>query len=492
MSNLSELLPAGGGGKNVDFVASGTLGNGATVVLKADGTVEVVAATPIPESIPAGSEVVFNSGSSKYHAVAFDPNTAGKFVVAYQDDGNSRSGTVVVGTVSGTSISFGSEYVFNSGYTSYISVEFDPDTANKFVLAYHSGKALIGTVSGTAISFGSEYAFNSSGVVDASLAFDPSTSGSFVVAYSDDGNSEYGTAVAGTVSGTTLSFGSDVVYNAGSTATISVAFDPNTAGKFVVIYRDAANSNYGTAAVGTVSGTSVSFGSEYVFNSASSFFSSLSFDPNTAGKFIATYNDGTNSSYGTAIIGTVSGTSITYGSEYVFNSGTTDYTSVAFDPNTANKFVVLYQDRSNSSYGTAVVGTVSGTSISLGSENIFNSGSSEYISVAFDPNTAGKFVTAYRDVGNSNYGASIVGQMGSSTTNLTATNFLGITDEAIANTASGSVTIKGGLKSGLSSLTPNAVYYVQANGTVSTASTAPAVRIGKALSSTTLNLEFSS
>ena len=33
MSNLSELLPAGGAGKNVSFVASGTLPNGQAVVL---------------------------------------------------------------------------------------------------------------------------------------------------------------------------------------------------------------------------------------------------------------------------------------------------------------------------------------------------------------------------------------------------------------------------------------------------------------------------
>jgi len=72
------------------------------------------------------------------------------------------------------------------------------------------------------------------------------------------------------------------------------------------------------------------------------------------------------------------------------------------------------------------------------------------------------------------------------------TDFLGISDAAISSGASGSVTIKGGLKSELSSLTPNSIYYVQADGSVTTVSTAPAVRIGKALSSTTLNLEFSS
>jgi hypothetical protein len=39
MSNLSELLPTGGGQNAVDFVASGTLSSGQTVVLKTDGTV---------------------------------------------------------------------------------------------------------------------------------------------------------------------------------------------------------------------------------------------------------------------------------------------------------------------------------------------------------------------------------------------------------------------------------------------------------------------
>ena len=38
MSNLTDLLPAGAGGKQVSFVASGTLSSGQTVVLNSDGT----------------------------------------------------------------------------------------------------------------------------------------------------------------------------------------------------------------------------------------------------------------------------------------------------------------------------------------------------------------------------------------------------------------------------------------------------------------------
>ena len=39
MSNLSELLPTGGGQNAVDFVATGTLASGQAVILKTDGTV---------------------------------------------------------------------------------------------------------------------------------------------------------------------------------------------------------------------------------------------------------------------------------------------------------------------------------------------------------------------------------------------------------------------------------------------------------------------
>ena len=76
-------------------------------------------------------------------------------------------------------------------------------------------------------------------------------------------------------------------------------------------------------------------------------------------------------------------------------------------------------------------------------------------------------------------------------TNVTASNFLGISDEAISSAASGNITIKGGIAAtGLSSLTPASDYYVQDDGTISTVSSS--VKAGKALSATVLNLEYTS
>ena len=490
MSNLSELLPSGGGAKSATFVASGTLPNGKAVVLKANGQVELVAETAVAEDIPSSSEYVFHAALMNDVSTEFDPNTANKFVVAYGGD-SETTGKAVVGTVSGTSISFGTEVQFNAGYTTFPSISFDPNTANKFIIAFsdggnsYYGKVVVGTVSGTSLSFGSEIVFNSATTIQITASFDPNTANKFVVAYRDGGNSSYGTARVGTVSGTSISYGSEIVYNSASSNNNSIAFDPNTANKFVVSYLD----SNGAAIVGTISGTSISFGTEVVFNSGNTGFGTTFFDPNTAGKFVIAYQDTGNSSYGTAIVGTVSGTSISFGSEVVFNAANTELTVVAFDPSNAGKLAITYADYGNSQYGTVIVGTVSGTSISFGTAIVYNAGAVAKQSISFDSNVSGKFVIAYKDGGNNSYGTSILGNIAITSTNLTTTNFVGITDQAIASGASGSVVVQGGVGAGQTSLTIGSTYYVQADGTISTVSTSPAVNIGKALSATTILLK---
>ena len=135
-------------------------------------------------------------------------------------------------------------------------MSYDPNTADKFTVTYkklYTGRACVGTISGTVITFGTEVVYNSSASEPHQIAYDPSTADKFVVAYVDNGNSEYGTAVVGTISGTAISYGTPAVFNASSTREISLAFDPNTSGNFAVAYKDAGNSNYGTAVVGTIS-----------------------------------------------------------------------------------------------------------------------------------------------------------------------------------------------------------------------------------------------
>ena len=479
MSNLSDLLPAGAGGKQVNFVASGTIGNGVTVGLNSDGTVTAIAGA----LGGMGSPTVFESASFTWTGSTFDSN-ANKVVIVYGDAGNSTYGTAVVGTVSGTSISFGTPVVFNSARSDYNSATFDSNL-NKVVIAYKDrgnssyGTAIVGTVSGTSISFGTSVVFESATTNYTKLTYDP-IANKVVIIYGDGGNSSYGTAVVGTVSGTSISFGSPVVFETGSTSQIASTFDSDN-NKVVIAYKDAGNSNYGTAVVGTVSGTSISFGSPAVFLTANTTSISIVYDT-AANKIVIVYQDANNSSYGTAIVGTVSGTSISFGTSIVFEAASSSNMSATFD-STANKVVIAYKDQGNSTYGTLIVGTVSGTSISFGSATIFNTAVTGNITSTFDSNT-GRVVIAYQDGGNSNYGTAIV--YGVTTTNYT--DFIGITDAAISDTASGSVTIKGGISSNVTSLTANLTYYVQPDGTLST--TTSTVLAGKALSSTSINLDY--
>jgi hypothetical protein len=178
-----------------------------------------------------------------------------------------------------------------------------------------------------------------------------------------------------------LGFGSELVFNSGYTTFSSITALGTD--KIVVSYQDVGNSNYGTAIVGTVSGTSISWGSELVFNTANTlviYITALGTD-----KVVVAYQDFGNSGYGTARVGTVSGTSISWGSELVFNNATTIYIS-----NTAlgtDKIVVAYLDAGNSGRGTAIIGTEATTIINTTAEKVFG--------LAKTGGTAGQTIEVY-------------------------------------------------------------------------------------------------
>jgi len=496
-----------------NFVASGAIANGKPVILKTDGEVEVVAESnsnsSVNESIPAGSSAVvatYNSGSQGNTDSDFDPNTPNKFVIIYSDDGNGYKGTAAVGTVSGTSISWGTSVVFRSASTGQSAIKFDPNNANKFVIAYDDntnnsrGMAIVGTVSGTTISFGSPVAFiaaGDNGIREVALSFDPNTANKFVIIYKDGNTGDYGNAVVGTLSGTTPSFGSPAVFNSAGTIMLDVEYDLNTANKCMIVYRDYGNSHRGTAIIGTVSGTAISFGSEVAYTTGEANYNSIAPDPNNANKYVISYSDNGNSNYSTSLVATVSGTTPSFGTPVVSVArNTTWYQDNAFDPNTANKFVVVNQGNTGSNFngGVVVVGTVSGTSISFGSENAWGSTNSQLTSVHFDsaPANAGKFVITYMDNANSNRATGIVGQIAATavttTTNLTTTNFIGTSTAAYADDATATILLKGGVSTNQSSLTIGSDYYIQGDGTLATSADTVSVKLGKAISATTVLL----
>ena len=112
---------------------------------------------------------------------------------------------------------------------------------------------------------------------------------------------------------------------------------------------------------------------------------------------------------------------------------------------------------------------------------MFSSSVSNYIASTLE-STANKVVIGLGG-GVSNYGTSVVFNVGFSTN----TSFIGITDQAIADTATGEVIVQGGVNSKVTGLTIGTDYYVQANGALSTATTT--VPAGRALSTSSILLE---
>ena len=316
-----------------------------------------------------------------------------------------------VEVVAGSDGATGNKTVFEAATTRYVSSAYDTNT-NRVVIAYADngnssyGTAIVGTVSGTGISFGSAVVFESAEVQDVSVTFD-SNSNKIVIAYADEGNSSHGTAIVGTVSGTAISFGSAVVFESANTGQIEATFD-NNLNKVVIVYTDNANSSFGTAIVGTVSGTGISFGGAAVFESAAIGGLKVSFD-SSSNKIIIVYQDQGNSNYGTAIIGTVSGTSISFGTAVVFLAANNQDNGVPIIDTNNNKVIISFKDAGNSGYGTSRVGTVSGTGISFGTAVVFNSGNTHLATgQSYHPNLQ-RAVIGYRDDGDSNIGKYVVG-----------------------------------------------------------------------------------
>ena len=478
----SQLTGVTAGGEN-DFVASGAIANGQTVILKTDGSVTGVAT--------AGAGTTFSPSATNYsgtevcdlHIATYD-TVKDRVVIFYKGQTGNYS-QAVVGTVSGTSITFGTPVQANNGRPSYHDACYDVNSG-KIVYVFRDdgdsdkGKVLIGTVdaNNNSISFGSEVEFESTTVSWCEVAYDANAQ-KVVIAYSRGPSQSYaGRAIVGTVAGNSMTFGSvttlatkpygkDIVYH-------------EAAQKVVVVYKDSNDSNKGKAKVGTVSGTSISFGSEAEFESGTinTTFIEASYDPVNE-KVVVVYQDESNSNYGTANVGTVSGTSITFGTPQVFAQGNSQQFAVVYDVNAA-KTIIVYNLNSD---GKIRESSISGTTITFGDEVTWTPDSQENPGATYNT-TQGATVIGFKNPSNSGRGDAVVYKAEQISTNLTVENYIGIAAEAISNGATGKVNILGGVNSGQTGLTTAKTYYVQKTGSLATSADDPSVVAGTSISST--------
>ena len=205
------------------------------------------------------------------------------------------------------------------------------------------------------------------------LVYDTANDKVLLFFYAYDGGNYYLHGRVGTIANGQISFGTAVSANVGA-RDIHAAYDANS-GKTVVTYSQKNGNNYPYAVVVTVSGTNLSFGTPVALRSGGAYDNIVRYDSN-AQKVLCIYHGNGNTV--TARVGTVSGTSISFGSEAVVSTSgaSTGKTSLTYDPN-VNKFLLIFQN-----YGTealkGTVLTVSGTSVSKGTQftitSSFNNG----------------------------------------------------------------------------------------------------------------------
>ena len=418
-----------------------------------------------------GTPTVFEAAQANNVDITYDSN-AQKVVIVFTDEGNSSYGNAIVGTVSGNAISYGSPVIFESAASAYTRIAYDAN-AQKVVVVYRDtgnssyGTAIVGTVSGTSISFGSPVVFDSQSTIVFDIEYDSNAQKLVIIHRRSDNQ---GRAIVGTVSGTSISFGTSAVFNAAVTGRTRIAYDAN-AQKVVLAYEDAGNSSHGTAIVGTVSGTGISFGSEVVFEAATSSEVNLAYDSDSQ-KIVIGYRDQGDSNIGKAIVGTVSGTSISFGTAAAFGAGNDEYITVVYDSD-AQKIVVAYSDTTTD--GKLNVGTVSGTSITFGDEVQFESGRANYVNAVYDT-VQKRVVIAYQDAGNSSHGTAVVFKPSTIAT----------TRGEVASGQAASVDVIGSVSDNQIGLTAGQQYFVQNDGTIGTTAATPSVLAGTAISATEL------
>jgi len=479
----SAWSAVGAGGGTFSGIASGSLSNGQTVIIQSDGTVAGVTTTQVTTGI-AGTET-FNAEQTYVMNGGYDP-VNNKFLIIWPDE-SSNSTKAVVGTVNADSntISFGSEVTFLSSKSEKgIPILYD-DTNNVFITMYHSGGAIgylrgkTATISGDSVTFGTE-ATPSTGVTgpdEIAAAFDTKNA-VFAVSTRTNTNSYNGRLHLGQVSGGQLTWSSNTgTFTSYMTEGVGIDYD-KTAEKFLLAYKNQISTT-GQSRVATITpGTnpSVSFGSEVQLTGSAAAYIDIEYSP-TAEKLLVAYRQPPNY-YPFARVATISGTSVSYGTEVQLSTYSSSTPKLAYNTTTTN---IDMFDNGNPSVVREL--SISGTAVTTTGNTASTNARVNTIGFIYDDNAdRGVVFGAYDD--DTHYGAAAVYIPEYVATNLKANNFLGFSDAAYSDGATAKVQIVGSTDDAQTGLTTGSIHYVQTDGSLGVAASTPSVVAGIALTDT--------
>lgn len=341
-------------GVQEEFVADGAISAGNAVVITAAGKVKKSILQLLSENIGSLSEFEPN----QTHEIAVAQIGTNKIIAVNKSQVHYIRARVA--TISGTTFTWGSAVqIYTDGVNFYIKgFDVAPLGTDKAVIVYRSseagynGKAVVATVSGTTITLGGTHydidatngVYNSAPIKVAQLDTDK-----FIAFYTDNTNWQ-GTGRVGTVSGTTISWGSSSGYTEYDPQYTGLAAVQLATDKAIVCFTNPESNGYVQARVASVSGTTITWGTTATIDTTDSGlgiggggsqFNACQADTDKA---VLVWNRAVSPYSTVAVILSVSGTTITVGAIYTAYSVTSFAAAVA--KVATGKVTIAYTDES--------------------------------------------------------------------------------------------------------------------------------------------------
>ena len=478
--------------------ASGSISAGNAVVANADGTVSKIglsysAVDPI-EIVGCPSEKnVYNNASDQTSDFRTCQLEDDYMVVVWRNESNSNRIDASWLKTSGSADTWSSNALsvdWPNG--TILDLHHDP-TRNQAVVVYKQDddkvyfRTLRRNAGATSISAGTEHKLNdTTGYGDVKLSYDTAANKFLVVYGKDATQSNSCTAqVMTVVDNDTFTFGSLVTIKSNMCVHIAADFD-TSAGKHLVLYRDNGISDDCYGIVATVSGTSVTFGTAVELETGNNEGAKIKYST-TDSKFLWLSLNESGGEVDVSVL-TISGTSVSRGTNTTITTNTAGMNSgtmaISYEPN-LDVFYILYR---NNYVGKKRTATISGTNVTVGSEDNSRCGPNSVADcdIGFESST-GKTLLVMQN-GGSNAGLYQVWTTSASTTNITAENYLGVSDGNYTNGQLATIKLSGNTDNNQSGLTPGQSYFARNDGTVSLTPQSPQVFLGNAVSSTKIAL----
>ena len=476
--------------------ASGTIANGNTVIVNADATVSAAATTEV--SAGTGSLQAVSLPSNVYTTPQDAVWISKTKYISFWIQWNNNEGLYAqVGTVSGTTITFGTNTQIRSGVTNMSWASCDYDAVNEVVLVAHGTDPVevIGlTISGTTITENTSRAVIS-GYNCASGAIRSDQKGGFMfIKIRNTGDSTF-TAGTYTSSGA-ITIGSEAGgyggYNTGVYRTnCALTYDPDS-DKFVGTLLDGTTQTRVT--IGGRSGSAATMTNPGLLNySSGNGPNAIVYD--TANDYFIMFYRKSGGGGITAKLFTMNsdGASITVGTtvDTFDNSDPDDYMEARYSPATGKVYVYFYETTGTASMRLLTVtmpGTISGTPShtdeAVGSAS--DIGKCGGLAISND----GTILTQQRGGGTPYYNYNRIKQEQVITTNLLSYNFIGFSADNYTDGQTVKIKTVGNIDANLSGLIPGTRYYVQRGGELNSSAGTPSVYAGLALNATTIAIKL--